>query len=105
MKHQRQKRLSIDTLKVRFDPAQPENAAAMEKRLLIHLWHFCPTNRMRKPEEAVRLGYDAMAIGADAIMCQWSPRLLKLLQELEYPFKDMQGLVPRRSMDPWPPMQ
>ena len=57
-----------------------------------YIYGFRTTNPCASPEEAVRLGYDAMAIGADAIMCQWSLDLLKLLQKLE-PVQGHAGLV------------
>ena len=47
--------------------------------------------------EAVRLGYDAMAVGADAIMCQWSPRFIAAATEAGVPVQGHAGLVPRRS--------
>ena len=47
--------------------------------------------------EAVRIGYDAMAIGADAIMCQWSPRFVAAAAEAGIPVQGHAGLVPRRS--------
>ena len=49
------------------------------------------------PEEAVRLGYAAMAAGADAIMCQWSPRFVEAAAEAGIPVQGHAGLVPRRS--------
>jgi 3-methyl-2-oxobutanoate hydroxymethyltransferase len=45
----------------------------------------------------VRIGYDAMAIGADAIMCQWSPRFIEAAAEAGVPVQAHAGLVPRRS--------
>jgi 3-methyl-2-oxobutanoate hydroxymethyltransferase len=48
-------------------------------------------------EEAVRLGYAAMAVGADAIMCQWSPRFVEAAAEAGIPVQGHAGLVPRRS--------
>ncbi|GIT26719.1 MAG: hypothetical protein CM1200mP41_27630 [Gammaproteobacteria bacterium] len=47
--------------------------------------------------EAVRLAYDAMAIGADAIMCQWSPRFVAAAAEAGVPVQGHAGLVPRKS--------
>ena len=47
--------------------------------------------------EAVRIGYDAMAIGADAIMCQWSPRFVAAAAEAGIPVQGHAGLVPRKS--------
>ena len=88
----------IDTLKVRFDPAQPENAAAIRKAAPSTFMAFSvPLIACASPEEAVRLGYDAMAIGADAIMCQWSPRFIEAAAEAGIPVQGHAGLVPRRS--------
>lgn len=88
----------IDTLKVRFDPAQPENAAAIRKAAPNTFMAFSvPLIACASPEEAVRLGYDAMAIGADAIMCQWSPRFIEAAAEAGIPVQGHAGLVPRRS--------
>ena len=47
--------------------------------------------------EAVRLAYDAMTIGADAIMCQWSPRFVSAAAEAGVPIQGHAGLVPRKS--------
>ena len=47
--------------------------------------------------EAVRLAYDAMTIGADAIMCQWSPRFVSAATEAGVPIQGHAGLVPRKS--------
>ena len=47
--------------------------------------------------EAVRLAYDAMALGADAIMCQWSPRFVAAAAEAGVPVQGHAGLVPRKS--------
>ncbi|GIT53191.1 MAG: hypothetical protein Ct9H300mP16_03510 [Pseudomonadota bacterium] len=47
--------------------------------------------------EAVRLAYDAMALGADAIMCQWSPRFISAATEAGVPVQGHAGLVPRKS--------
>ena len=88
----------IDTLKVRFDPAQPENAAAIRKAAPNTFMAFSvPLIACASPEEAVRLGYDAMAVGADAIMCQWSPRFIEAAAEAGIPVQGHAGLVPRRS--------
>ena len=46
----------IDTLKVRFDPAQPENAAAIRKAAPNTFMAFCTTNRMRKPGGGCEIG-------------------------------------------------
>ena len=88
----------IDTLKVRFDPAQPENAAAIRKAAPNTFMAFSvPLIACASPEEAVRLGDDAMAVGADAIMCQWSRRFIEAAAEAGIPVQGHAGLVPRRS--------
>lgn len=88
----------IDTLKVRFDPAQPETAAAIRKAAPNTFMAFSvPLIAAASPEEAVRLGYDAMKFGADAIMCQWSPRFIEAAAEAGIPVQGHAGLVPRKS--------
>ncbi len=88
----------IDTLKVRFDPAQPDSAAAIRKAAPNTFMAFSvPLIAAASPAEAVRLGYDAMALGADAIMCQWSPRFIEAAAEAGIPVQGHAGLVPRKS--------
>ena len=56
----------IDTMKVRFDPRQPEPAQAIRRAAPNTFMAFSvPLVAAASPEEAVRLGYDAMKIGAD----------------------------------------
>ncbi|MGI9478936.1 MAG: 3-methyl-2-oxobutanoate hydroxymethyltransferase [Hyphomicrobiaceae bacterium] len=88
----------IDTMKVRFDPKQPGPAAAIRAAAPNTFMAFSvPLLAAATADEAVRLGYDAMAIGADAIMCQWSPRLIEAAAEAGIPVQGHAGLVPRRS--------
>ncbi len=88
----------IDTMKVRFDPRQPEPAMAIRKAAPNTFMAFSvPLIAAASPEEAVRLGYDAMAVGADAIMCQWAPRYIEAAAEAGIPVQGHAGLVPRRS--------
>ena len=88
----------IDTMKVRFDPNAPESAAAIRKAAPNTFQAFSvPLIAAASPEEAVRLGYAAMAVGADAIMCQWSPRFIEAAAEAGIPVQGHAGLVPRRS--------
>tara|TARA_B100000676_G_C18090099_1_gene858845 strand:+ start:7382 stop:8206 length:825 start_codon:yes stop_codon:yes gene_type:complete len=88
----------IDTLKVRFDPKQPDLAAAIRKAAPNTFMAFSvPLIACASPEEAVNLGYEAMAIGADAIMSQWSPRFIEAAAEAGIPVQGHAGLVPRRS--------
>lgn len=88
----------IDTMKVRFDPKQPGPAAAIRAAAPNTFMAFSvPLLAAATADEAVRLGYDAMAIGADAIMCQWSPRQIEAATEAGIPVQGHAGLVPRRS--------
>jgi 3-methyl-2-oxobutanoate hydroxymethyltransferase len=88
----------IDTMKVRFDPNHPELAAAIRQAAPNTFMAFSvPLVACASPEDAVRLGYQAMAIGADAIMCQWSPRFIEAAAEAGIPCQGHAGLVPRRS--------
>lgn len=88
----------IDTMKVRFDPKQPDPARAVREAAPNTFMAFSvPLLAAASADEAVRLGYDAMAIGADAIMCQWSPRFIEAAAEAGIPVQGHAGLVPRRS--------
>jgi 3-methyl-2-oxobutanoate hydroxymethyltransferase len=88
----------IDTMKVRFDPNAPELAAAIRQAAPNTFMAFSvPLIAAAGAEEAVRLGYAAMAVGADAIMCQWSPRFVEAAAEAGIPVQGHAGLVPRRS--------
>ncbi len=88
----------IDTMKVRFDPAHPELAAAIRRAAPNTFMAFSVALVAAASEvEAVRLGYDAMAIGADAIMCQWSPRFVAAAADAGIPVQGHAGLVPRKS--------
>ena len=88
----------IDTMKVRFDPANPEPAAAIRRAAPNTFMAFSvPLIAAASEADAVRLGYDAMVIGADAIMCQWSPRFVAAAAEAGIPVQGHAGLVPRKS--------
>ena len=88
----------IDTMKVRFDPKAPASAAEI-RRAAPHVFmaFSVPLVAAATPAEAVRIGYDAMAIGADAIMCQWAPRFVEAAAEAGIPIQGHAGLVPRKS--------
>jgi len=89
----------IDTMKVRFDPKHPEPAAAIRRAAPHTFMAFSvPLLAAATADEAVRLGYDAMAVGADAIMCQWSPRFVEAAAEAGIPVQGHAGLVPRKSI-------
>ena len=88
----------IDTMKVRFDPKNPDSAAAIRAAAPNTFMAFSvPLLAAATADEAVRLGYDAMAIGADAIMCQWPPRFVAAAAEAGIPIQGHAGLVPRKS--------
>ena len=62
----------IDLMKVRFDPKRPELAAEIRKAAPNTFMSFSvPLVAAATEAEAVRVGYQAMEIGADGIMCQW----------------------------------
>jgi 3-methyl-2-oxobutanoate hydroxymethyltransferase len=88
----------IDTMKVRFDPKNPNSAAAIRAAAPNTFMAFSvPLLAAATADEAVRLGYEAMAIGADAIMCQWAPRFVAAAAEAGIPIQGHAGLVPRKS--------
>lgn len=88
----------IDTMKVRFDPKQPELAAAMRKAAPHTFMSFSvPLVAAASETEAVRLGYQAMELGADGIMCQWSPAFVAAAAQAGVPVQGHAGLVPRKS--------
>ncbi|GIS90036.1 MAG: hypothetical protein CM1200mP20_00770 [Pseudomonadota bacterium] len=88
----------IDTMKVRFDPSNPDSAAAIRRAAPNTFMAFSvPLLAAASENEAVRLAYDAMALGADAIMCQWSPRFISAATEAGVPVQGHAGLVPRKS--------
>lgn len=88
----------IDTMKVRFDPKQPELAAAIRRAAPHTFMSFSVALVAAASEtEAVRLAYQAMELGADGIMCQWSPRFVAAAAEAGVPVQGHAGLVPRKS--------
>ena len=88
----------IDTMKVRFDPMQPELAASIRVAAPNTFMAFSvPLLAAASETEAVRLGYQAMSIGADAIMCQWSPKFVAAAADAGIPIQGHAGLVPRKS--------
>ena len=88
----------IDTMKVRFDPKQPELASAIRKAAPNTFMSFSvPLVAAASETEAVRLAYQAMELGADGIMCQWSPRFVAAAAEAGVPVQGHAGLVPRKS--------
>jgi 3-methyl-2-oxobutanoate hydroxymethyltransferase len=88
----------IDTMKVRFDPKQPHLAKAVRDAAPHTFMAFSvPLVAAASETDAVRLAYQAMELGADAIMCQWSPRFISVATEQGVPVQGHAGLVPRKS--------
>lgn len=88
----------IDTMKVRFDAKQPHLAKAVRDAAPNTFMAFSvPLVAAASETEAVRLAYSAMELGADAIMCQWSPRFISVATEQGVPVQGHAGLVPRKS--------
>ena len=88
----------IDTMKVRFDPLNPRPAIAVRDAAPNTFMAFSvPLVAAASEDEAVRVAYEAMKIGADAVMTQWSPKLIAAATEAGVPVQGHAGLVPRRS--------
>ena len=88
----------IDTMKARFDPARPDLTAAVRQAAPNTFMAFSVALvAAASADEAVHLGYEAMVLGADAIMCQWSPRFVAAAAEAGIPVQGHAGLVPRKS--------
>ena len=88
----------IDTMKVRFDPKNPDPAIAVRKAAPNTFMAFSvPLVAAASETEAIKIAYEAMKIGADAVMTQWSPRLISAVTEAGVPVQAHAGLVPRRS--------
>lgn len=88
----------IDTMKARFDPARPDLTVAVRQAAPNTFMAFSVALvAAASADEAVHLGYEAMALGADAIMCQWSPRFVAAAAEAGIPVQGHAGLVPRKS--------
>ena len=88
----------IDTMKVRFDPHNPDLAISLRRAAPNTFMAFSvPLIAAASEDEAVRIAYKAMEIGADAVMCQWSPRFIAAATEAGVPVQGHAGLVPRRS--------
>ena len=88
----------VYTMKARFDPRQPDLAAAVRRAAPNTFMAFSvPLVAAASEVEAVRIGYYAMALGADVIMCQWSPRFVAAAADAGIPIQGHAGLVPRKS--------
>jgi 3-methyl-2-oxobutanoate hydroxymethyltransferase len=88
----------MDTMKVRFDPKSPGLAQDIRRAAPNTFMSFSvPLIAVASETEAIRLAYHAMELGADAIMCQWSPRFINAVAEAGVPVQGHAGLVPRKS--------
>ena len=88
----------IDTLKVKFDPGDPADATALRNAAPHTFMTFCiGLTKVATADEAIRAGYVAMEAGADAIMCQWGPSLIRAVSDAGIPVQAHAGLVPRLS--------
>lgn len=88
----------IDTLKVKFDPGNPAEAIAIRNAAPHTFMTFCiGFTKIVTAAEAIRAGYDAMEAGADGIMCQWGPEMIRAVSEAGIPVEAHAGLVPRLS--------
>ncbi|MEM8734286.1 MAG: 3-methyl-2-oxobutanoate hydroxymethyltransferase [Planctomycetota bacterium] len=88
----------IDTLKVKYDPGNPAEAIALRHAAPHTFMTFCiGLTKVATADEAVRAGYIAMEAGADAIMCQWGPKLIRAVADAGIPVQAHAGLVPRLS--------
>jgi 3-methyl-2-oxobutanoate hydroxymethyltransferase len=89
----------IDTMKVRFDPNQPELAANIRQAAPNTFMAFSvPLVAAASEVEAVRLGYQAMSLGADAIMCHGAQNLSVLLLMQGFLFRGMPVWFPERAL-------
>jgi 3-methyl-2-oxobutanoate hydroxymethyltransferase len=88
----------IDTMKARFDPARPDLTVAVRQAAPNTFMAFSVALvAAASADEAVRVGYEGLGLGADAIMCQWSPRFVAAAAEAGIPVQGHAGLVPRKS--------
>lgn len=88
----------IDTMKVKYDPANPAEAVALRNAAPHTFMTFCiGLTKVATEDEAVRAGYAAMEAGADGIMCQWGPKLIRVCADAGIPVQAHAGLVPRLS--------
>ena len=88
----------IDTLKVRFDPSNPEPVLNIRRAAPnTFMAYSIPLIAAASETEAVKIAYLAMKYGGDAIMCQWSPKFIAAATDAGVPIQGHAGLVPRRS--------
>ncbi len=88
----------IDCMTMRFSPDNPHLARAA-RAAAPHIFMNCslPLTSVTSRKEARRVALDAMELGADSVICQWSPRFIEAAAECGVPVRGHIGLVPRRS--------
>ncbi|MEN8919966.1 MAG: 3-methyl-2-oxobutanoate hydroxymethyltransferase [Octadecabacter sp.] len=88
----------IDSMTMRFSPDNPHLARAA-RAAAPHTFMNCslPLTPVTSRKEARRLALEAMELGADSVICQWSPRFIEAAAECGVPVRGHIGLVPRRS--------
>ena len=89
----------IDTINIRYNPERPETAKEFRKAAPNTFMSFAmPMTAATSESEALRLSFDAMAMGADSIICgTWSLRFINAVSNAGIPTEGHLGLVPRRS--------
>ena len=89
----------IDTMNIRYTPERPEIAKNLRKAAPNTFMSFSmPTTAATSESDALKLSYDAMAIGADSILCgTWSLKFINAVSNAGIPTEGHLGLVPRRS--------
>lgn len=88
----------INCMTMRFSPDNPHLARAA-RAAAPHTFMNCslPLTPVTSRKEARRLALEAMELGADSVICQWSPRFIEAAAECGVPVRGHIGLVPRRS--------
>jgi 3-methyl-2-oxobutanoate hydroxymethyltransferase len=88
----------IDCMTMRFSPDNPHLAKAARAAAPSTFMNCSlPLTPVTSRKQARRLALDAMELGADSVICQWSPRFIEAAAECGVPVRGHIGLVPRRS--------
>ena len=86
----------LDLLSCSFD--SPESQARFPRLVAAAPNSFisCATpNGLASPEEAIRVGFKAIELGASSVYCSASPRIIKAMTDERLPVVGHLGLVPR----------
>ena len=89
----------IDALNVRYNPKRPELAVSIRQAAPQTFMTFTmPMQAATTSSEALSVCFDAMARGADSIMCgTWSLDFIEAAAKAGIPVEGHIGLVPRKS--------